>query len=237
VSGRSQFLELLRRASAELYTDNPTLMSTGDLLPSPNVIHEGDLELFFAAVEAGIVTIHRGGKFNTLDRPKPGGRWSLLSRSGVGGWYNAEYLPQLAAYGDLLLRLSYPSARVLFELPSRSLQLDLAVLNDDGQVVVLGEAKRDALMLDKLRDACLSRYGEAQPGVESKRRGDETRQLAWRIWTVAPQYTWLIGPGHRVAYGTTVGPLRLDRREALPAATELGLAHEPPRPLEPPTLN
>jgi hypothetical protein len=182
------------------------------------------------------VTIHRGGKFNTLDRPKPGGRWSLLSRSRVGGWYNAEYLPQLAAYADLLLRLRYPAGRVLFELPAISLQLDLAVLTDDGGIAVLGEAKRDNAMLDKLLAATVSRFSDTAPSDESKKRGDEARQLAWRIWATRPAYTWLIGPGRRTAYATSIAPLRLDRAETLPAAAELGLAHEPPRELHPPVI-
>jgi hypothetical protein len=211
-------------------------MKSGHLLPTPNEIAEGDLELFFGAVDAGLVTILRGGKFNTVDRPKPGGRWSLLSRSVHGGWYNAEYLPQIAAYADAVLNLGYSSRRVLFELPAAALQLDLAILDDLSRVVVLGEAKRNNRMLIKLRDDCLTRFGSTAPSVETKKRGDESRQLAWRLWTVAPSYTWLIGPGERSAYATSVGPLRLEPLKGLPAASELGLAAEPPAHLAPPIL-
>lgn len=236
MSPREQFDQLLLQGSTELHADNPTLMMSALPVPTPNVIDSSDLELFFASLDAGLITIHRGGKFNTLDRPKQGGRWSLLSRSKAGGWYNAEYLPQIAAYADLILRLGYPAARVLFELPAQSLQLDLAVLDDEGRVVVLGEAKRDVNMLEKLRVACLERFAGAAPGPETLKRGDEARQLAWRLWTVAPSYTWLIGPGERSAFQTSLGPLALVRLASLPAAEELQLAHEPPTSLLPPQL-
>lgn len=183
-----------------------------------------------------MITLHRGARFNTLDRPKPGGRWSLLSRSATGGWYNAEYLPQIAAYSEAIVGLGYSPGRVLFELPASALQLDLAILSDEGRVVVLGEAKRECSMLDRLRTACISRFGEAPPGVGTKKRGDEARQLAWRLWTVKPTYTWLIGPGQYDAYRTHTNPLRLDREAQLPAAKEVGLHHEPPTPLTPPNL-
>jgi len=236
VSLRARFDNLLVAASAELYAINRGPMRSAGLVPSPNVIDDSDLELFFASVDAGLITIHPGGKFNTLDRPKPGGRWSLLSRSQAGGWYNAEYLPQIAAYADLILRLGYPAARVLFELPARSLQLDLAVLDDQAQVVVLGEAKRDNAMLEKLRTACVERFDSTSPGVDTKKRGDEVRQLAWRLWTVAPRFTWLIGPGRRLAFSTSVRPLTLLAVSSLPTAAEMGLGHTPPAALEPPGL-
>lgn len=71
----------------------------------------------------------------------------------------------------------------MFELPSSALQLDLAILDDQGQVVVLGEAKRESGMLPKLVTAAVERFALAAPGADSKKRGDEVRQLAWRVWT------------------------------------------------------
>src|SRR6266545_71227 len=153
---QQRFRDLLVRAAAELYEDHPDRMERPDLIPTPNTIDDADLVLFFEGLESGLIRLERGGKFNTLDRPTPSGRWSLLSRSRDGGWYNAEYLPQLAAYIELVRRLGYPPGRVLFELPQRSLQLDLAVLSDEGTVVVLGEAKRAAGMLDPF-DRCRPR--------------------------------------------------------------------------------
>lgn len=231
-----RFRALLVSASAELHADHPAVMSTPDLLPTPNVIDEGDVALFFAGVEADLIRVTRGAKFNTFDRPKAGGRWSLLSRSKEGGWYNAEYLPQLAAYVDLIQNLGYPKERVLFELPGESLQLDLAVLDDDERIVVLGEAKRDTKMLARLLEAVGSRFAQGAPGEESKKRGDEARQLAWRLWRVQPDFCWLVAPGMRIAYQCEHAPLRPSALGHLPPAAEIGLDHRPRRPLRPPRL-
>lgn len=229
-------MERLEAASAELFASNPGGMRSPRLLPTKNVIDDGDADLFFAGVDAGLIRLHPGGKFNTYDRPTSGGRWSLLSRSREGGWYNAEYLPQLAAYVDAVLRLGYAKERVLFELPTESLQLDLAILDDTGRVVVLGEAKREVGMLAKLLASISQRYANSAPGDETKRRGDEARQLAWRLWTVRPQYCWLIAPGQRMAYACDFDPQRLSGGGSLPQAHALGLGHRPPQLLRPPRL-
>ncbi|KRF29479.1 hypothetical protein ASG91_00120 [Phycicoccus sp. Soil802] len=196
----------------------------------------GDVDLFFRGIEEGLINLHPGGRFNTRDRPTADGRWGLLSRSKRGGWFNAEYLPQLAAYVEAILDLGYPPERVLFELPAVSLQLDLAILDDTGRVVVLGEAKRSTPALVTLALRAIERFGDAAPSDETKRRGDEQRQLAWRLWAVAPDFTWLIGPGHREAFVTGIDPLRLESLPRLPPAAELGLDHAPAEQLPPPRL-
>lgn len=232
--GKDAFLELLERSSAELYADYPGLMDTGSLIPTPNEIHEDDVALFEEGCEAGLISVLRGGRFNTLDRPTAGGHWGLLSRSRQGGWYNAEYLPQIAAYVDAILHLGYPAGRVLFELPGAALQLDLAILDDTGRVVVLGEAKRDTAMLATLRANVEDRYTATAPDMSTVK--DEVRQLAWRLWTVAPDYTWLIGPNHRPAFETRTSPLRLKPTSGgrLPPAVNLGLDGQPPVAVMPP---
>ncbi|MEU5876221.1 hypothetical protein [Spirillospora sp. NPDC047279] len=232
----ADFMELLRQGSAELFADHPERMDSGDLIPSPNVIAPQDVELFFEGAKAGLITLHRGARFNTCDRPTAAGHWGLLSRSREGGWYNAEYLPQIAAYVKAVLVYGHPRGRVFFELPAKALQLDLAIVDDRSQVIVAGEAKRSVTALGVLRERVLERYGDRPPGAESKKRGDEARQLAWRLWTVAPKITWLVGPGHREAFDTGLWPLRLSTRPRLPHAHELGLAHEPDDPITVPDL-
>lgn len=234
--GTAKFEELLAEASQVLYGANRNTMESGQLLPTPNVVDAGDVELFFRGVGAGLVQLAPDGRFNTRDRPTPQGHWALLSRSARGGWFNAEYLPQIAAYVEAILDLGYPHERVLFELPAKSLQLDLAILDDDGAVRVLGEAKRSTPALSALRRGVVERFGQEAPTVESKRRGDEQRQLAWRLWTVSPELTWLIGPGHREAFRTELAPLRLSSLPKLPLASELELAHRPRQQLAPPLL-
>jgi hypothetical protein len=231
-----RFQQLLARGSAELHQDHPDQMRRPDLLPTPNAIDAADLALFFEGLDNGLISFARGARFNTLDRPMPGGRWALLSRSRAGGWYNAEYLPQLAAYVELIRHLGYPAGRVLFELPTQSLQLDLAVVTDPGTVAVLGEAKRAAPMLGRLAHAVVERFGDAPPGEDTKRRGDEARQLAWRLWITWAPYLWLVGPGVRHAYRCSYDPLALQPIPSLPAADNLGLATAPTAAIAPPSL-
>jgi hypothetical protein len=132
----------------------------------------------------------RGARFNTLDRPATGGRWGLLSRGKRGCRYNAEYLSQISAYVEAIHELGYPSERVFFELPHVALKLDLAILGDDGGVLVLGEAKRAVFMVDALLKEIQHRYSTEDPGEEGR---NEARQLAWRLWRTRTPYFWFIG--------------------------------------------
>lgn len=230
------FSALLRRASQEIYETNRECMRSGELLPTSNEIHPADVEVFGRGVEHGHVVLHAGGRFDTRDRPTGNGRWGLLSRSREGGWYNAEYLPQIAAYVRAIEDWGYTSERVLFELPASALQLDLAVLDDAGRVVVLGEAKRSNVMLDRLLGQVLDRFAEHPPGPETKKRGDEARQLAWRLWAARPSRLWLIGPGSVRSWECSYDPLRLVEEPAPPRAEDLGLAARPAGMLTPPRL-
>ena len=85
--GTAEFEGLLAEASQVLYAGNRNTMESGELLPTPNQVHAGDVDLFFRGVSAGLVRPQPNGRFNTLDRPTPQGRWALLSRSKRGGWF------------------------------------------------------------------------------------------------------------------------------------------------------
>jgi len=52
-------------------------------------------------------------------------------------------------------------------------------------------------MPGSLLAAMSARYTHAPPDMTTTKH--ETHQLAWRLWAVAPDYTWLIGPNHRTA--------------------------------------
>jgi hypothetical protein len=78
--------------------------------------------------------------------------------------------------------------------------------------------------------------GDAPPGEDTKRRGDEARQLAWRLWTTRAPYLWLVGPGVRHAYRCRYDPLALQPIPSLPAADKLRLASAPTAALGPPPL-
>lgn len=232
----TSFLELLRSASQRLFESNPDKMASGALLPTKNVIDPDDCDLFFLGVSKGLIELKPDGRFNTLDRPTPHGRWALLSRSRSGGWYDAEYLPQAAAYVDLILNRGFDSNRVLFELPARSLQLDLAVFDNDHRVLILGEAKKDAPFLSKLASRAVERFAFEMPGLETKKSGDEIRQLAWRLWVTRAPYLWLIGPGTRLTFRCSYDPLRLDLIDDLPTVNELDLPNIFTGMMDPPNL-
>jgi len=227
------FRGLLRRGAQELFEDNPHRMACPDVFPTAHTISEDDLRLFFLGLESGTVTLCRGARFNTLDRPRKSGRWGLLSREKTGCRCNAEYLSQIAAYVEAVQELGYPSERVLFELPHTSLKLDLAILSDAGAVVVLGEAKRALFMLDRILTEVQERYGSVDPGEQGR---NEARQLAWRLWQTRAPYLWLIGPGERRAYRMRYTPLAFEPLPSLPRADSIGLAHRPERGLAAPIL-
>jgi len=189
-----RFGALLRYGAQELFEDNRDRMACGDLLPTSNAISDADLRLFFTGLEHGLLSLAPGARFNTLDRPRKNGRWGLLSREERGCRYNAEYLPQLAAYVAAIHELGYPSARVFFELPHVALKLDLAIVHDDGTIAVLGEAKRAVHML--LLAEVEGRYSQQDPGEQGR---NEARQVAWRLWQTKAAHLWFLGPGERRA--------------------------------------
>jgi hypothetical protein len=57
-------------------------MDSGRLLPTANLIDSDDVELFFVGVGAGLITLKRGARFNTLDRPTASRFSSSASISG-----------------------------------------------------------------------------------------------------------------------------------------------------------
>lgn len=229
-----QFKALLKRGAQELFEDNQHRMTCSDLFTTQHTIADDDLRRFYLGLECGTVTLVRGARFNTLDRPMAGGgRWGLLSREMKGCRYTAEYLPQIAAYVEAIQELGYPSGRVFFELPPVALKLDLAIVANDGAIVVLGEAKRAVLMLDAILAEIQDRYSTVDPGEEGRK---EARQLAWRLWRTRAPYLWFIGPAERRAYRVRYEPLAFELLPALPLAKDIGLAHVPARRIAVPIL-
>src|SRR5690349_126420 len=121
----------------------------------------------------------------------------------------------------------------MFELAASPMQLGLAVFDDEGRAVCLGVAKSDVAMLSSLDDGMQCRFLVAEPTTDSKKRGDEVRQLAWSLWTTRSPYLWLIAPGDRRAFACRYDPLELTPLTRLPHAADLGLGHEPPAAVTP----
>lgn len=198
-----QFTMLLERGAQELFEDNRHRMGCADLLATRHRIAEDDLRRFFLGLQRGALTLVRGARFNTLDRPATGGRWGLLSReSGVAG-ITRSTCRRSQRMSKLIHDLGYPSRRVFFELPHVRIKLDLAILGDDGAVRVLGEAKRAVFMLDELLKEIQDRYSAEDPGEEGR---NEARQLAWGLWRTRAPYFWSIGPAGRRAYHVRYEP-------------------------------
>jgi len=116
--------------------------------------------------------------------------------------------------------------------PYSAPQLDLAVLDDDSNVRLLGEAKKETKDLDKLERGLLAHLDE----VPEPRRGDEPRQLAWRLFLTRAEYLWLVGPADGRAFVIGYDPLRISRLDRLPRAVELGLEQGPAAMMQPPVL-
>jgi hypothetical protein len=196
-------------------------------------ITDSDVAALSEGVDLGLVSWRSPMYFDTLDRPRPPkGRWWLAERDGGSRRPCWEFVPQLAAYVELIRDYGYHRHRVLFDTPQAALQLDLAVLDDEARVRVLGEAKKESKDLDSLERGLLTHLDE-QP---QPKRGDEPRQLAWRLWATRASHLWLVGPSDRRAFEVSYSPLRLRRIEALPTAAELGLDSGPDEMMSPPSL-
>ncbi len=195
---------------------------------------EHDCAAVLDGLAHGLVTWRSDTHFDTRDRPRPPkGRWWLTEKDGSCHRPCWEFVPQIAAYVELIRDLGFHHNRVLFDTPANAGQLDLAVMGDSGRVIVLGEAKKESRDLDKLL-AGLNAYGDAIPEF---RRGDEPRQLAWRLWKTTATYLWLIGPADRRAFHVSHAPLRLEPISRLPVAADMRLTGEPASPIQPFRIN
>jgi hypothetical protein len=166
----------------------------------------------------GLLTMEPASHVRTLD-PLQASAWLLEGDPAQAHW---KSLPQLAAYVELL-RAGYPEGAVRYATPDSELDLDLAVVNDDGQVLLLGVARAEPMELAKL-EALVSTFentGEGLrplPGVP----GREPQQLAYQLWSTRAPYLWLVAAGtrrlFRVHYGRTI---KLTRNRVLPMPEEL----------------
>lgn len=220
---RHRFLDLCRRGSREGNRPNP-------LSPPRFSLDERDLTQFFEGVNAGLISLEPMARFNTLDRPRRGGRWGLLSFFQSQTTINGEYLPQLAAYVDLVRRLGFHTHRVLFEPGESCRRVDLAVMDDQGQVLVLGEAKVASDHPNDLIDRITAKHAACPTSSNSRPPGRGRAYEAWKLadamWRTQAPYLWLVAPGVRLAFGVEYAPLRLLPLSDLPSQKELGLAPE-----------
>jgi hypothetical protein len=125
----------------------------------------------------------------------------------------------------LIERHGFPIPAVRFETPGveHGVDADLAIVDANGSVVVLGEAKKESRELDRLLEQ-LPAYAAADPGPPTTREpGRAVRKLAHRLWRTRAPWLWLVGPADRRAFEVSYGPLTLRGQPSLPKPEDLPL--------------
>jgi hypothetical protein len=180
-----------------------------------------DARLFASGLDHGHLRIDGRGYLVTRD-PHQATAWLV---EGNPCWPCWEYLPHGASYVELIAEHDFPVESVRFETPGAEygIDADLAVVDQQGRVVVLGEAKKESRDLDYLLDQ-LPTYAAADPGPPTTREPKRAvRKLAHRLWRTRAPWLWLIGPADRRAFEVSYEPMALRRRPSLPAAEDLSL--------------
>jgi Family of unknown function (DUF6308) len=179
-------------------------------------LHPEELAGLELAVGAGLVTVEDDGGFRVVGAAEGKGPYNLFSR-GVRVALNREYLVQIGAFAELVLRHRWPARRVAFEYDA----FDLAALAPDGSLVVAGEAKRDERLLDVMLAQLLS---ISRPDVEEAITNAARKAAA--LVRLRPEVFWAVAPGVRRAYDVTIhdGVPFLAPRQELPIGprAELG---------------
>jgi hypothetical protein len=180
-----------------------------------------DAELFASGVDLGHLRIDDRGYLLTRD-PHQTTAWLV---EGNPCWPCWEYLPHAAAYVELIERHGFPIPAVRFETPGveHGIDADLAIVDANGSVVVLGEAKKESRELDRLLEQ-LPAYAAADPGPPTTREPRRAvRKLAHRLWRTRAPWLWLVGPADRRAFEVSYGPLTLRGQPSLPNPDDLAL--------------
>ncbi len=177
---------------------------------------EADAQTVEEGFGEGLLSVESASRVRTLD-PLQANAWLVAGDPARPRW---ESLPQLAAYVELL-RAGYPEQAVRFSTPESELGLDLAAVNDDGQVLVLVVARAEPLELAKL-EALVPTFDEHAVRSVHVIPGREAKLLAHQLWATRAPYLWLVAAGarrlFRVRYGRTI---KLSRMRVLPMPEEL----------------
>ena len=195
----------------------------GPLDPGKAVLRltDRDAELFALGLARGLLRIDGRGYLLTRD-PHQATAWLV---QGNPCWPCWEYLPHAAAYVELIEHHGWPVSAVRFETPGEEhgIDADLAVVDAQGGVLVLGEAKKESRELDRLLEQ-LPRFAATDPGPPATR--DPLRavqKLAHRLWRTRAPWLWLVGPADRRAFEVSYEPLALQSRPSLPSPAQLGV--------------
>lgn len=164
----------------------------------------------------GLLSVASDGGVRTLD-PRQTTTWMVSGDPARPRW---EVLSQLAAYVELVAAAGYPDGAVRFATSRAELGLDLAAVNDDGQVVLLGVARSEPLELSKV-EALVPTF-EVSVLCEREVSGRDPQRIAYQLWATRAPYLWLVAAGtrrlFRVRYDRTI---RLSPIKVLPMPDEL----------------
>src|SRR4051812_42859488 len=94
-------------------------------------LHESDAELVARGLDAGLLEFE--GNYLRSRDPHQHTAWLVEGDPAHLCW---EYLPHMAAYVELVRDLGYPVEAVRFETPDAEMNLDLAVVDAEGAIVV-----------------------------------------------------------------------------------------------------
>lgn len=187
-------------------------------------LHELDATSVELGFDSGLLSIEQPNRVRTAD-PFQGTAWLVEGNPARLCW---EYLPHMAAYVELIENHRYPPAAIRFETPDSEMNLDLAVLDAAGRVLVLGEVKREAPQITNL-ERQIQEFG-GDPGRPSSRGNvgapagprREAWKLAHQLWQTRAPYLLLVTAGVRRSFDVDYSDrLRLHARADLPAASEL----------------
>lgn len=187
-------------------------------------LHQRDAALVERGFADGLLQIEDPNRVRTRD-PFQGTAWLVEGTPARLCW---EYVPHMAAYVELVEEHAYPTAAIRFETPHSEMNLDLAVLDEDGRVLMLGEVKREARQLSGLETVV--RELQVDPGKASPRSAAGAPQgaaregwkLAHQLWRTRARYLWLVASGERRVFDVDYAdPISLNLRPALPSAREL----------------
>lgn len=169
---------------------------------------------------SGYLKVEGSHRVRTLD-PRQGAACLVRGAPPQVCW---EHLPHLAAYVELL-DAGYPAGAVRFETYDAELGLDLAAVDEDGRVLVVGKAEAEPIQLTRLAALVATYEGDpALPGPLSDRLapGWGAQKLAHQLWATRAPYVWLVAAGARRAYRVSYDrTIRLSAVTALPTAEEL----------------
>ena len=175
---------------------------------------ESDARSVERGFAAGLLTIESVNRVHTRD-PKQVTTWLVQGDPAELNW---TALPALAAYVELIEDLGYPRTAVRFGTPDGEFAVDLAAVDEDGKVLVLGRAEPEPILLNLLQALVVTYDGDPLTPWDGTQATDAER-LAHQLRATQAPYLLLVAPGTRRAFRVTYGrTIKLHPVPELPTA-------------------